>query len=98
MTEDEQRAKEWKRENEFLSLIALLNVGAQAIRDKRNLEERLAKAEESAAKWRDLAEQGTRTAGGIVGDLMVALGTGALTVSDDPEKREQAVALMGKRV
>lgn len=95
--EAERRWQEWQREEEFLSLVALLNVGARAIRDKRDLEERLAKAEENAAKWRNLAEQGTRTSVGILGDMMAALTTGALTLSDDPEKRAQAVALMERR-
>ena len=45
--EAERRWQEWKREREeeFLSLVALLNVGAQAIHDKRHTEERLAKGD-----------------------------------------------------
>ena len=96
----ERAARRWQREkteNRFLDFVAMMQTGAAAIRRVRDLEERLAKAEADAAEWRKIAMGGTDVMAGMVLDMVTALGTGALTLSDDPEKRAKAVELMGRR-
>lgn len=98
--DEEDAERRWKREkaeNRFLDFVAMMQTGAAAIRRARDLEERLAKAEADAAEWRKIAMSGTDGMAGMVVDLVAALGTGALTLSDDPEKRAKAVELMDRR-
>ncbi len=97
--DEEGAERRWreKAENRFLDFVAMMQTGAAAIRRARDLEERLAKAEADAAEWRKIAMGGTDAMSGMVLDMVTALGTGALVMSDDPEKRAKAVELMGRR-
>lgn len=97
---EEEAERRWQREkaeNRFLDFAAMTQTAASAIHRARDLEERLAKAEADAAEWRKIAMGGTSAMNGMVLDMVTALSTGALTVSDDPEKRAKAVALMDRR-
>ena len=97
MTDEEYAAflrhkDEWR----YLEFADMVQIGSRAIHEARDLRERLAKAEEDAAKWRDLAMGATSAGAKATTDLVFALASGALVKSDDPEKCKAALDLMSK--
>ena len=78
--EDFAAMVERERDDRFLDFAEVIATGAQAIRDKRRLRGELHNMTAERDKWRQLCDDGDAARGGIIGDLMVGLASGALTV------------------
>jgi hypothetical protein len=78
--EDFAAMVERERDDRYLDFAAVVIIGAQAIHDKRRLQAELADMTEQRNKWRKLCDEGDRARGSILGDLMVGLASGVLTV------------------
>lgn len=74
---------ERERDERFLDFAAMVQIGAEAIREKRRLQAELEKMTADRNKWRKLCEEGDAARGHILGDLMTGLTTGVLKIDRD---------------
>ena len=96
-TDEDEVVYQRDREDAFLDFADRVQAGAEAIREARRLRVELAKAKTEIKELRKQAGSAVNTSTGIVMDMVMALSTGAMSITDDPVKRAEAAKMLDAR-